>query len=59
MEYDYGSVMHYSSTAFSVNGEATIVPKVPGVTIGQRNGLSVQDALEIMRIYGPQRGFNV
>lgn len=26
--YDYGSVMHYSSRAFSANGEATIIPLV-------------------------------
>lgn len=29
--YDYASLMHYSSTAFSKNGRATIVPKRSGV----------------------------
>ncbi|UJR32473.1 hypothetical protein I4U23_019935 [Adineta vaga] len=34
--YDYASVMHYPSDAFSVNGFATIVPLQSGVTVGQR-----------------------
>lgn len=52
MPYDYDSVMHYSRTAFSINGNPTIVPKVPGAVIGQRAGLSFQDKLEIIEVYG-------
>ena len=37
--YDYGSIMHYPRTAFTRNGQDTIVP-VGGQAIGQRNGLS-------------------
>lgn len=44
--YNYGSIMHYSNTAFTRNNQATIVPLAslpPGVTMGQRNGLSPGD----------------
>lgn len=42
--YDYGSIMHYSRTAFSTGGGAeTITPTDPSAVIGQRNGLSAGD----------------
>lgn len=44
--YDFGSIMHYPRNAFSIDGSDTITPIVavpPGVTIGQRNGLSAGD----------------
>ncbi len=49
--YDYGSIMHYGAFAFSKNGQATIVPKQAGVTIGQRNGLSAGDIAAVHHIY--------
>ncbi|VDK46462.1 unnamed protein product [Anisakis simplex] len=49
--YDYNSLMHYSSTAFSKNGEATIVPKQTGMKIGNRKGLSSTDAEKINKYY--------
>jgi hypothetical protein len=49
--YDYGSIMHYGMYAFSKNGLPTIVPKQPGVTIGQRNGLSAGDIAAVHHIY--------
>jgi astacin len=49
--YDYGSIMHYGSHAFSKNGLPTIVPKQSGVTIGQRDGLSAGDIAAIHHIY--------
>ncbi|CAF0946711.1 unnamed protein product [Adineta ricciae] len=44
-------IMHYSKTAFSVNGSPTIITKDPNVWIGQRNTLSANDIQEIRRYY--------
>src|SRR5262245_12021735 len=55
--YDYGSIMHYPPTAFSINGQATIValqPIPPGVVMGQRNALSAGDIAGVHTMYpGP------
>lgn len=47
--YDYNSVMHYHSRAFSVNGQDTIDSN--GVSIGQRIGLSPGDKLQLRLMY--------
>ncbi len=49
--YDYGSIMHYPSWAFSRNGEDTITPIDPGVQIGQRDGLSPGDVATVAAMY--------
>ncbi|GMT36550.1 hypothetical protein PFISCL1PPCAC_27847, partial [Pristionchus fissidentatus] len=49
--YDYGSVMHYKTKGFSLNGERTISPKKPGVSIGQRIGFSSNDVVKINKLY--------
>ncbi|GAA3393632.1 M12 family metallopeptidase [Cryptosporangium minutisporangium] len=49
--YDYGSIMHYPAAAFSVNGEPTIAPVQPEVSIGQRSALSPGDRAGIRAIY--------
>ena len=50
--YDYCSIMHYSRTAFSKNGQDTITPLRPGADcMGQRNGLSPMGIAAIKSIY--------
>ncbi len=58
--YDYGSIMHYPSVNGFSEQDAlgnylptfNVLQPVPaGVTIGQRNGLSANDILQIQRLY--------
>ncbi|VDM47313.1 unnamed protein product [Toxocara canis] len=58
-QYDYQSVMHYDTTAFSKNGRPTILPKQQGVTIGQRRGLSPTDIYKINTMYGCSAGWQI
>ncbi|CAG2056870.1 unnamed protein product [Timema podura] len=51
VKYDYGSIMHYSSHAFSKNGEATITPLDDEAYIGQRDGLSDKDVKKLVYMY--------
>jgi len=50
-EYDYASIMHYPTWAFSKNGQPTIVPTRRGVSIGQRSALSYGDRLTNAKMY--------
>lgn len=49
--YDYASVLHYNSTAFSKNNKRTIVPKDEKKMIGVLMKLSVYDAAKINSLY--------
>jgi len=50
--YDYNSVMHYGTTAFSMNGKPTMVPRQGGVVIGNAKVLSPVDIAEVRHYYG-------
>lgn len=54
-DYDYASIMHYGATAFSRNGEFTIVPRDDDpravFRIGQRSAPSDLDRLGITLLY--------
>jgi hypothetical protein len=49
-DYDYDSIMHYSSKAFAKSGTKTIRPLID-VEIGQRNHLSAGDISMINELY--------
>lgn len=50
--YDYESIMHYSSKAFSKNGKETIISKNKNITkLGQREGFTEKDILKLNRMY--------
>ncbi|XP_019850969.1 PREDICTED: zinc metalloproteinase nas-14-like [Amphimedon queenslandica] len=52
--YDYRSIMHYSSYAFTKNGQRTITskdPNVPSSDLGQRNGLTDSDVRHVNTQY--------
>lgn len=51
VQYDYGSIMHYSGKAFSKNGEPTIEPLINGTILGQRKQLSESDVLKLNKMY--------
>lgn len=51
VEYDYGSIMHYSGKAFSKNQKPTIEALQPNVTLGQRKGLSEKDITKLDQMY--------
>lgn len=53
VSYDYGSLMHYSARAFSINGEDTIVALdgIGGEQMGQRVALSESDIQRINNMY--------
>nr|XP_027237455.1 blastula protease 10-like [Penaeus vannamei] len=53
-EYDFSSIMHYSSTAFSKNGGSTIVTLDPAmqVYLGQSDDLSFRDIAIVNHMYG-------
>jgi hypothetical protein len=50
--YDYASVMHYETNAFSMNGKPTMIPRQTGVTIGRAEKLSPTDIAEVRHFYG-------
>jgi hypothetical protein len=50
--YDFNSIMHYSETAFSKNGQPTI-ETLHGEDVGQRSGLSDGDIQAVNYMYFP------
>lgn len=54
-EFNYNSIMIYSSRAFSSNGQVTMLPTVPGIPLVpsyRKAALANSDALNINAMYG-------
>ena len=49
--YDYNSIMHYNSDAFSKNGNATIMALDPNIIIGMAADLSNLDIKKVNVLY--------
>ncbi|CAD6192166.1 unnamed protein product [Caenorhabditis auriculariae] len=49
--YDYKSILHYDSLAFSKNGFPTMLPKLKSATIGNARDFSDVDIAKINRMY--------
>ncbi|KAG5681411.1 hypothetical protein PVAND_010849 [Polypedilum vanderplanki] len=49
--YDYDSILHYSSKAFSKNGNETIIAKRNVSRLGQREGFTEKDILKLNHMY--------
>jgi hypothetical protein len=50
--YDYGSIMHYSASAFALNTSKPTIITPNNETIGQREGLSKGDIEAVKKVYG-------
>jgi hypothetical protein len=50
--YDYASIMHYGTTAFTTNGQPTMIPRKSGAEIGEALQLSPVDIAEVRHLYG-------
>eukprot|EP00058_Branchiostoma_floridae_P022715 XP_002608205.1 hypothetical protein BRAFLDRAFT_90354 [Branchiostoma floridae] len=53
LQYDYGSLMHYESHAFSMNGRQVIVPRHPtnGIVLGAAPDFSSLDLQKLNTLY--------
>ncbi|XP_061594316.1 high choriolytic enzyme 1-like [Cololabis saira] len=50
--YDFNSVMHYSNTAFSKNGQPTIISKAnPNLIFGHARDMSTNDIARVNKLY--------
>ncbi|KAJ8711105.1 hypothetical protein PYW07_008347 [Mythimna separata] len=52
VEYDSMSVMHFHDRAYTINGGATIVPRIPGLLIAPSDTLSQLDVMKLRLLFG-------